>query len=219
METDLTFWGHACIQLTRAGRSLVIDPGSFSDRASLATVDAVLVTHEHVDHVVMDELAGAVVERSTLEVWAPRGVVDLLADAGASGERLHAVRGGDRFTAAGFEITTVGDVHALIHVDVPRVANVAFVIDGAILHPGDSFTVPEAGEEQIAVLLAPVSAPWLSVREVIDFVRAVRPRRVVPIHSALLSDVGNALVDRLVAGMGGADYQRLAVGETIAVTY
>ena len=120
--------------------------------------------------------------------------------------------------AAGFEVTAVGDVHALIHADVPRVANVAFVIDGAILHPGDSFTVPAAGEEQIAVLLAPVSAPWLSVREVIDFVRAVRPQRVVPIHTAVLSDVGNALVDRLVAGMGGADYQRLAVGETIAVT-
>ena len=115
METDLTFWGHACVQLTRADRSLVIDPGSFSDRSSVARSDAVLVTHEHVDHVVVDELAGAVVERSTLEVWAPGGVVDLLAAAGAPGERLHAVRGGDRFTAAGFEVTTVGDVHALIH--------------------------------------------------------------------------------------------------------
>jgi L-ascorbate metabolism protein UlaG (beta-lactamase superfamily) len=219
METDLTFWGHACVQLTRAGRSLVIDPGSFSDRAPIATADAVLVTHEHADHVVVDELASAVGDQSPLEVWAPGGVVDRLVAAGAPGERLHAIRGGDRFTAAGFEVTTIGDVHALIHADVPQVANVAFVVDGAILHPGDSFTVPGAGEEQIAVLLAPVSAPWLSVGEVIDFVRAVRPRRVVPIHSALLSDVGNALVDRLVAGMGGADYQRLAVGETTRVTH
>ncbi len=218
METDLTFWGHACVQLTRLGRSLLIDPGSFSDRSSVATVDAVLVTHEHADHVVLDELAATVENRSHLEVWAPEGVVDRLAAAGAPGEQLHTVRGGDRFTAAGFEVAARGELHALIHTDVPRVANVAFVVDGAILHPGDSFTGPGAGEE-IAVLLAPVSAPWLSIGEVIDFVRAVRPGLVVPIHGALLSDVGNALVDRLVAGMGRADYRRLAVGETASVEH
>ncbi|HUX71846.1 MAG TPA: MBL fold metallo-hydrolase [Cellulomonadaceae bacterium] len=218
METDLTFWGHACVELSRAGRSLLIDPGSFSDRTPLTTVDAVLVTHEHADHVVVDELAAAVANRSHLEVWAPASVVDQIVAAGAPGERVHTVRGGDRFTAADFDVAAVGELHALIHTDVPRVANVAFVIDGAILHPGDSFTGPGAGEE-IAVLLAPVAAPWLSVGEVIDFVRAVRPGLVVPIHSALLSDVGNALVDRLVAGMGRAGYRRLAVGETARVEH
>ncbi|MHB1490263.1 L-ascorbate-6-phosphate lactonase UlaG [mine drainage metagenome] len=218
METDLTFWGHACVQLARADRSLLIDPGSFSDRTCLETVDAVLVTHEHVDHVLVDELAAVVANHSHLEVWAPGHVVDQLLAADAPGERLHVVQGGDRFTAAGFEVAAEGELHALIHADVPRVANVAFIIDGAILHPGDSFTRPGAGEE-IAALLAPVSAPWLSVGEVIDFVRAVRPGLVIPIHSALLSDAGNDLVDRLVAGMGRTGYRRLAMGETITIQH
>jgi len=216
MQTNLTFWGHACVQLERAGNTMLIDPGSFSDRTPLATTDAVLVTHEHADHVVIDELAAALANRSHLEVWAPAPVVDQLVAAGAPGERLHPVRDGDRFVAAGFDVATVGELHALIHVDVPRVANVAYVVDGAILHPGDSFTGPGAGTP-ISVLLAPVAAPWLAVGEVIDFVRAVQPGLVVPIHSAVLSEVGHAIVDRLVGGLGRADYRRLAVGESITL--
>lgn len=216
METTLTFWGHACVQLERTGRTVVIDPGSFSDRTPLASADAVLVTHEHADHVVTGELVDALRNRSHLEVWAPAGVISTLVAAGAPGERVHPVSAGDRFVAAGFDVAATGEVHALIHADVPRVANVAYVIDGAILHPGDSFTGPGAGES-IRVLLAPVAAPWLAVGEVIDFVRTVGPELVIPIHSAVLSEVGNALVDRLVGGMGHAPYRRLAVGETITV--
>lgn len=216
METHLTFWGHACVQLERAGRTVLIDPGSFSDRTALTSADAVLVTHEHADHVVIGEVVDALQNRSHLEIWAPADVISTLLTAGAPGERVHPVVAGDHVVAAGFDVAVTGGLHALIHADVPRVANVAYVVDGTILHPGDSFTGPGAGES-IRVLLAPVAAPWLAVGEVIDFVRTVGPELVIPIHSAVLSEVGNALVDRLVGGMGHAPYRRLAVGETITV--
>ena len=49
--TDLTTWGHACVRFARDGRRLVIDPGAFSDLAVRDDADAVLVPHEHADHV------------------------------------------------------------------------------------------------------------------------------------------------------------------------
>jgi glyoxylase-like metal-dependent hydrolase (beta-lactamase superfamily II) len=50
----LTKFVHSCVRLDYDGRALVIDPGVWSEPQALVGVDAVLVTHEHLDHV--DEL-------------------------------------------------------------------------------------------------------------------------------------------------------------------
>jgi L-ascorbate metabolism protein UlaG (beta-lactamase superfamily) len=184
--TGITHWGHACVRLERGGRRLVLDPGAFSDLSVLDDADAVLVTHEHVDHVDVARLAAA-------------------AD-------------GDAFDAAGFAVRAVEEPHAVIHPDVPRAHNVAYLVDGALLHPGDAFTPPPAGAE-VDLLLVPVAGPWMKLAEAIDYVRSVRPRVAAPIHDAILSDPGRALADRLVGGMGGAgEYVRIAPGTPYAWT-
>ncbi|HWS58856.1 MAG TPA: MBL fold metallo-hydrolase [Actinotalea sp.] len=211
----LSWWGHACVRLEHPGGRVVVDPGAWSDLdGALEAVDAILVTHEHADHVRPDRVVAAMSARPGLRVWAPSPVVALLAAAGAPPARLHPVRGGDRLEVTGLVVDVVGEQHAVIHPDVPRIANVGYVLAG-VLHPGDAFTVPE---QQVRVLLTPVGAPWLKLAEAIDFVRAVRPTTVVPIHDAVLSDAGRGLADRLVGGLGGApQYRRLAVGEGIEV--
>jgi L-ascorbate metabolism protein UlaG (beta-lactamase superfamily) len=214
MTTDLSFWGHACIRLDRDGHRLVIDPGSFSSPDALDGAQAVLVTHEHGDHVVLDQLRTALASRPDLEVWAPGSVTGQLADERYEG-RVHTVAGGDTFTAAGFGIEALGEHHALIHRDVPVIPNVAYLVDGSVLHPGDSYTVPPAAT--VDVLCAPTGAPWLKLGEVVDFVRAVAPRRVVPIHDALLSDAGRGMTDRLLPSLTGVEYRRLATGESLTV--
>ncbi|MET0434822.1 MAG: MBL fold metallo-hydrolase [Cellulomonas sp.] len=210
--TEITHWGHACVRLERDGSRLVLDPGSFSDPTVLDDADAVLVTHEHVDHVDVARLAAALGARTGFDVWAPAGVVAQLTEAGAPADRVHAAADGDAFDAAGFAVRAVGEWHAVIHTDVPRAHNVAYLVDGALLHPGDSFTPPPAGTA-VDLLLVPVAGPWLKLAESIDYVRAVRPRVAAPIHDAILSDPGRALADRLVGGMGGAgEYVRIAAG-------
>lgn len=211
----LTHWGHACVRLERDDRRLVLDPGAFSDLSVLGDADAVLVTHDHPDHVVPAELVAAVRARPGLEVWAPGTVVDRLAEEGAPRDRLHVAADGDRFTAAGFDVRVTGEWHAVIHPDVPRIANVAYVVDGAVLHPGDSFTTPP-DDVEVDLLLVPVAGPWMKVAEAVDYVRAVRPRLAVPVHDAILADAGRALVDRLVGGLGGAqEYRRVTAAEPL----
>jgi L-ascorbate metabolism protein UlaG (beta-lactamase superfamily) len=205
--------GHACIRLEQDGATLVIDPGSFSAADALDGAQGVLITHEHADHVVPERLRAAVEQRPELQVWTNPAVADVLAGAGV---RAEAVGDGDRFRVADtFDVLVRGEWHAVIHPDIPRVRNVAFLIDERVYHPGDALTPPG---QPIDTLLLPVAAPWLKLGEAIDFARAAGPRQCVPIHDALLSDVGIGLVDRLLGAHGpgiGADYRRLGPADAL----
>jgi L-ascorbate metabolism protein UlaG (beta-lactamase superfamily) len=212
----LTKLGHACVRLEKDGLTLVVDPGGFSAVDALDGADAVLITHEHADHVVVERLRAAAQRNSALRVWTNRTVAGLLTDTAA---HVEAVAGGDAFSIdGGLEVQVHGEWHALVHPDIPRVLNVGFLVDGLVFHPGDSFTLPG---RPVDTLLVPVHAPWSRIAEVIDYVRAVKPRRAIPIHDGLLNDVGLGLVDTLLGERGpgiGAEYRRVANAESIEVS-
>jgi hypothetical protein len=95
------------------------------------------------------------------------------------------------------------------------VANVCYLVDGRVYHPGDSFTVPPVPVE---TLLIPIHAPWSKIGEVIDFAAAVRAPRAFQIHDALLNEIGSGMVDRMVgtvAATYGTTYKRLAATESV----
>ncbi|GIH12635.1 MBL fold metallo-hydrolase [Rugosimonospora africana] len=206
----LTKFSHSCVRLVRDDAVLVIDPGGFSERASLDGVDAVLITHEHADHLDVDKLADALDKRPLAQVYAHSEVAAKL---GALNGVVQTVNAGDRFQAAGFDVQVYGGWHAVIHQDVPVVPNLGFLVEGSVYHPGDSFDVPP--DVEIDTLFVPISAPWLKVSEAIDFVRAVAPRRAYALHDSLANDNGLGLLDRLMGQFSGADYSRLVPGETV----
>lgn len=211
---QLTKLAHACVRLAKDGGVLVIDPGAFGGADALEGADAILVTHEHFDHVEPDTLRAALTANPGLHVWAAAPVAGQFAD---FGDRVRAVAHGDDFTAAGFAVHVYGEQHATIHPDIPTVANVGFMIDGEIFHPGDSYTVPE---DPASTLLVPISGPWFSTREMIDYVREVAPQRTYAIHDALLSPVGLQVAEMfsgLAAGPNNASYTHLDPGTTVEV--
>ena len=123
---------------------------------------------------------------------------------------MHTVGHGDTFTAAGFDVQVHGELHAVIHPDIPRITNVGFLIDGGkVFHPGDALTVPD---HPVETLMLPVMAPWNKISEVIDYVREVKPQRAYDIHDALLTDLARPIYDRQVGALGGAEHLRLAPG-------
>jgi L-ascorbate metabolism protein UlaG (beta-lactamase superfamily) len=202
----LTKYGHACVRLDLDGGSVVLDPGTYSPDVDLAGVADVLVTHEHADHIDVDLLAPLVRDGLRLHTNA-----DLAASlATEHGLEVHAIGPGDTFEVAGTEVRVVGGMHAEVYDGLPGCANVGFVLAG-VYHPGDALHVPDG---EVETLLVPVSAPWLKLREALDFVRAVRPVRAFPVHDAMFSDIGNAGVDRWMVQAGGTDYRRLAPGES-----
>ncbi|TMS00695.1 MBL fold metallo-hydrolase [Nonomuraea basaltis] len=208
---ELTKYGHACVRLEKNGKILVIDPGAFTEDPVLDGADAVLITHEHFDHVDPGKLKAAPPD---LEIWTCGAVAAELSDVPA---KVQVVRHGDGFETAGFGVKVFGEWHAKNHPDVPIVQNVGFLVDDEVFYPGDALTVPEA---EVPTLLVPTNAPWLKMMETIDYLRTVRPARAYSTHDGLLNDLGLGLVDnwlKMEADKQGADIRRLGVGESVTL--
>ncbi|MGW0550080.1 MBL fold metallo-hydrolase [Streptomyces altiplanensis] len=205
----LTKKSHACIRLEKDGRTLVIDPGGFSEEDAAVGADAILVTHEHPDHFDEHRLRAGLEANPAAGLWTLRSVADRLSAAFPG--RVHTVGHGDTFSAAGFDVQVHGELHAVIHPDIPRITNVGYLVDGSVFHPGDALTVPE---HPVETLMLPVMAPWSKISEVIDYVREVKPRRAIDIHDALLTDLARPVYDRQIGGLGGAGHSRLTPGDS-----
>jgi L-ascorbate metabolism protein UlaG (beta-lactamase superfamily) len=212
----LTKYTHSCVRLDEGAQSLVIDPGMFSETAvALAGAHAVLITHEHADHINAAALIEAANANPSLHIWAPKPVAETLAELGG---QVTAVGAGESFEAAGFGVRTFGGLHALIHplIGAP-VANIAYLVNDSVYHPGDSFTVPPA---RVDTLLIPIHAPWSKLAEVLDFGVAVRATRAFQIHDALLNGLGSQFVDNHLHNQlptYGTTYARLAATQSVDV--
>jgi L-ascorbate metabolism protein UlaG (beta-lactamase superfamily) len=206
----LTKFPHACLRIEQDGGLLVVDPGGFSQPAeALRGADAVLITHEHADHVDAGALRAAASGRPGLAVFAHPDVAAQLSDVDAE---ITAVTPGDSITAAGLDVRVFGDRHAHIHEDVPDIPNNAYLIDGRLYYAGDAFSLPRV---EVETLMVPIGAPWMKLAEAIDYVRAVAPARAHPTHDAVLSGPGQQISDNWLAQRGGTDYSRLEIGSPV----
>lgn len=210
---EITKHTHATVVLSKGDTSLVIDPGAYTPNSAevIADTTAVLITHDHPDHFDAGILNAALAAQADLRVWAPASVVEAL---DSHDGRVVAVSAGDVFQAAGFEVAVLGESHAPIHPDMPRMDNVGYVVDSTVYHPGDSYVVPEAA---IDVLLVPTSGPWAKLDEAIDFVRSVKPTRALQIHDLMLSDAGRQMFSQIIGDMSGVSLQTVEPGTTITV--
>lgn len=216
----LTKYTHACVRLEKDGRVLVLDPGTFSEtKEALDGAGAVLITHEHGDHIDVPAMVNALRGSDDVAVYAPAGVAShLREEAPHASDRVHSVEPGTSFEAAGFTIRSFGGQHALIHPQIPVVANIGYVIDENVYHPGDSFIIPDG--ITVKTLLVPIHAPWNKAGEVIDFVIGVRAPRAFQVHDGLLNEMGLKIIESHVTRIGaryGTEYSHLAVRETVEV--
>jgi L-ascorbate metabolism protein UlaG (beta-lactamase superfamily) len=214
----VTHLGHAALLVEIADSRILVDPGSFSSGfEDLRDLDAIVVTHQHADHLDEDRLPGLLAANRQAAVYADPQSAELLA--GTSSDVV-VLAEGDHHRAGAATIRPVGRLHAVNHDGVPRCTNVGVVLaaDGepTLYHPGDAYD-GEPGD--IDVLAVPLSAPWAKVAETIGFVRRVTPRQIIPIHDALLSTAGRRLYLGHVEGYGGdaLTVHDLAGGHTAAI--
>ena len=205
----ITKFGHACVRIEHEGQVVVIDPGGFTERDAVDGATAVLVTHEHYDHYSEENLAATDAPIWAIGAVAQRMTSDLR-------ERTTIFGPGESFDA-GIPVRAVGERHAVIHPDMPVSDNCGLLLDvnGQFLyHPGDSFTLPG---QQVDVLFAPVSGPWLKLSEVLDFVRAIGARRTLAIHELVLSEIGLGMSDGRIKAFleGRGDYYRVKSREDL----
>lgn len=207
----ITKFGHACVRVEHAGGAVVLDPGVFTDAEAVDGAGAVLITHEHPDHCLPDHL-----RRTDAPVFTIAAVAEKIREEAPDVfERTTVVAPGEAFEAAGLAVRSVGELHAVIHPEFPRITNCGYVVTAGgekVYHPGDALTGPG---EPVDVLLVPVSAPWMRAHEGIDFARAVRAPRNLAIHDRVYSEAGLGIVDGHMNAFlprEGLEYVRLADG-------
>lgn len=213
----LTKFGHAAVRVEHGGTTVLLDPGMWTQRESMDGVDAVLITHEHPDHYDAENLRASDAPIFTIAAVAAQ----IRASAPDVAERVTVVAPDDTWTIGGagapggIGVRAIGELHAVIHPDLPRFHNSGYVLqvgEQVVFHPGDALTVPGV---PVDVLLAPVCAPWMRASEGVDFARAVGAARNVAIHDRVYSAEGLGIVDGQFArllGARGLDYVRLPDG-------
>lgn len=212
---ELTKYEHACVVAKKDGTSIVIDPGAFSPAAAeiIAGADAILVTHEHMDHVNPPVINAALADRPDLQVYAPGELRDTFAE---HPDQFNVVAAGDELKIGSFGVTVHGYEHAVIHQTIPVCANVGFLLDGAVYHPGDAYYVPDV---PLTTLLLPTSGPWMKLGEAIDYVLAVQPSQVIQIHEMMLSDIGLQATGGMLGEQGptGVPLTAIPVGQSLTI--
>ncbi|MFG2053640.1 MBL fold metallo-hydrolase [Micromonospora sp. NPDC048930] len=206
---QVTKYAHSCLRIEHDGGVLVVDPGVYCEPEALDGADAVLITHEHPDHVNVEALTRALARRP-IPVHGPASLAGVLGDAA---DALVVVAPGESFTAAGVAVRAYGGQHAVIHPDIPVVQNLGYLFNDVVYHPGDSLVVPD--DVQVDTLFAPIHAPWNKFSEVVDFIRAVAPRRAYALHDGLLNANGFGVLDRQYTALSNTDYRRLEPGTRI----
>ncbi len=186
----ITKLGHSCVRLEHDGKVVVVDPGMFTEAGATDGADAVVITHEHPDHYLPDHLRVTSAPVFTIDAVAAK----IRDDAPDIAERTTVVSPGESFDP-GIPAVAVGELHAVIHPELPRFYNSGYVFtlgDVTVYHPGDALTLPG---QPVDVLLVPVCAPWMRAAEGIDFARAVGAPRNVAIHDRVYSEAGLRIVD------------------------
>ena len=198
----LTHFGHSCVLVEIGDRRILLDPGTFSSGfEQLRDLDAIIVTHQHPDHCdparfgpLADANAGA---RLLIEAQTAAQLRE--SDLAGRVEEL-----AQEVTLDGVTVRGVGQRHAIIHADIPRIDNTGVVLSAAgeptLFHPGDAL---DAEPGQIDVLCVPVSAPWCAMKETVDFARRIGAPQLVPIHDGLLGENGRELYLRQIGNLTG----------------
>lgn len=202
----LTKYEHACFTVEEDRKVLVVDPGGLStDFIAPENVTAVVVTHEHFDHLDKEQLVAIIDKNPDAVIIGHHDVVSQVETF-----TTRQVEAGETMTIGPFSLKFAGGKHAVIHSSSPVVANLGVLINDLLYYPGDSFTLPGGAVDTLAL---PAGAPWMKESEAMDFLVTVMPRFAFPTHDALLSEAGKSVADNWLGGFAeknGIEYRRLA---------
>jgi L-ascorbate metabolism protein UlaG (beta-lactamase superfamily) len=184
--SGLHWLGHDCFRLDYSGGRLYFDP---FELAGGPRADLILITHEHFDHCVAEDVA---------KIAGPDTVILTERQCAAKlAGRVRLMKPGDVVEAAGVKATatpaynTDKDFH-------PKANNwLGFVVavDGVtIYHAGDTDHIPEMADLDVDVALLPVSGTYvMTAEQAAGAARAINPRLAIPMHyGAIVGEQGDA---------------------------
>lgn len=182
----ITKLGHCCLVIEIDNIKILTDPGNLNEYPqNLPKFDAILITHEHEDHLHLSFLEKIIAKDHNAKIYCNKEVAKLL-----DKERIkyNLIKDNSTFNALSISIEMFESLHSPIYEGLPRVLNTGFLIDKRLYIPGDSLELPNFN---IEILALPVAGPWLKLAECIDYAKKVMPKVALPIHDGMLSSLGS----------------------------
>jgi L-ascorbate metabolism protein UlaG (beta-lactamase superfamily) len=185
----ITKYGHCCLLIEVGGRRILTDPGAFSSgHEELADIDIILVTHEHADHCHTDSIIHILDTNPQARIVTNSSVSALLEELGITTTILE---GEGEAEIAEVALQAFDGKHAEIYGKYGLVQNTGYLIAHRLFYPGDAYTIPNTPVE---ILALPVAGPWCKVSEALEYGYAVAPAVAIPVHDAVLSELGKNVV-------------------------
>jgi len=173
----ITKYPQSCLLIEHKGSRILMDPGSFVyeqySSASLGKIDLILITHEHFDHL-NTNLIGELKNIYNPEIWANSSVAKIIPNFVTK-----TIIKDDTYNFKSVQINTINIPHMILPTGEPGPENTGYIVDDILFHPGDGVGAPKT---DIHILALPLAGPDISPKGVVDFVKLVKPKAVVPIH-------------------------------------
>jgi len=202
----ITKFGHACFLIEEGNARILLDPGSFSTVPKLPDLSAVLVTHEHFDHLDVEVIRRLRLENEAVQIITHAGVGTKLIEAGIA---YTEIQDGEEIDVAGVTVRSFGVDHAPIYGPVPC-QNTGFMVADRFFYPGDAFVVPPT---RVEILALPTGAPWMKLAEAIDYAKQVDPKVIIPAHDALyIAEFREGPIQRTITANVAIPYRQMSEG-------
>ena len=212
----ITKYGHACLLVEQNEVRILIDPGSWSPVPELAELDALLVTHEHFDHIDIGKIAMLVAKNPNMTIFTNDHVGKVLSEKDIPYTRL---QDGDVTDVKGVSISGIGTAHDIVYGPASPCENTGYLINNELFFPGDALSVVPS--TPVRILALPTGGPWMKFSEAIDYAKKISPSLVFPIHDAVyIEDIRRGLVPRVIGAnleAVGIVFKDLVDGDSIEV--
>ena len=184
--------GHDGFRIIAEGKTIYIDPYQLSKaQHNKNDADIVFVSHNHFDHLSMDDLKHVVGKKT--KIVAAKECIEQLKRIGAS--ELKGVGPGDKIAVQGLPVEAIAayNTNKKFHPKADGKVGFVFTVgDIRIYHTGDTDDIPEMSNTKPDIALVPVSGTYVMTAE--EAARAVnekiKPKKLaIPMHYG--SIVGN----------------------------
>lgn len=186
----ITKLGHCCfVAEPKVGVRIMTDPGAPSYCGvphAERNISAILITHEHQDHLHVESLKEILQNNPTAIVITNTSVGNILDREGVSFVK---VEEGETYNIEGVIIAGFGNTHAIIYDTYGQVQNTGYMID-SLCYPGDAFHYPN---QTVDILALPVAGPWMKLSNAIEYAKKINPRIAFPVHDAMIKDFASSV--------------------------
>jgi L-ascorbate metabolism protein UlaG (beta-lactamase superfamily) len=177
----ITKIGHCCLVVEHKGKTIMTDPGSYSIGQDMVTgIDLILITHEHPDHLHIDSLKKVLINNPNAEIITNSSVGKILDEQNIE---YTVLEDGQNLVWQEILFEGYGTKHEEIYGELGQVLNTGYFIDNKLFYPGDAFTNPN---KPVDILAAPISAPWGTFKQCLNYIKEIAPRIAFPVHDGML---------------------------------